>query len=355
MFRRKWTALTCALLMILAGACGSSSNGNAAGSSGSSSTGSADTQMDPKIISAAKKEHSVTLYTDWGETQYKDAVAAFEKAYGIKVTVVRDVYLNLGPKIDLELKSGKGIADAIIFSTSDPFDKYGAAGDLVKPVGPAFEGKTDYNDKEYVDTKTNAFEVGGVVPTFVWNTDSVPDGIHSWDDFLDKSLSGGKIAIQPPISENNAEWWISAEKAAGKDWMNKLAAQKPKVYDSAVPMNEAIVSGEVFATPRGFPTLVNASKKQGAPIDYAKTPDSVSGTRHRGAVLKTSKHQDAAWLLFDYVLSEPGQKSINVDGSGVLPGVGIEENSKLPPDMHLSDKQLADYQAKWNKLFGTNS
>jgi iron(III) transport system substrate-binding protein len=290
------------------------------------------------------------LYTDWGTQQYQSAVDAFQKKYGIKVTVVRDVYANLGPKIDVELQSGQGIADAIVFSTPEPFTKYDAAGNLLKPVGPAFQGKTQYDAGSYVEG--NAFQVGGVTSSFVWNTDSLKSGVHSWADFLDPKLANGKIGVQPPNSENNAEWWMTAEKGAGPDWLAKLAAQKPHIYDSAVPEDQAIVSGEIFATPRGFPVLANADKAKGAPVDLVNPPTPVAGTRHRGAVLKTAKHPNAAWLWFDYVLSPEGQKFINADGSSVIPGVGQAQNKDIPAPLNLTQQQVNDYAAKWNSLFG---
>ena len=54
--------------------------------------------------------------------------------------------------------------------------------------------------------------------------------------------------------------------------MPKLAAQKPKIYTSTLPMTQAVASGEIIGAPCAAGTALDL-KKAGAPIDYKVLPD----------------------------------------------------------------------------------
>ena len=68
------------------------------------------------------------------------------------------------------------------------------------------------------------------------------------------------------------DWYLWANKKYGADYETKLAAQKPKIYVSSLPMTQAVASGEIIGAPVAAGTAL-ALKEAGAPIDYKVLPD----------------------------------------------------------------------------------
>lgn len=69
---------------------------------------------DPKIIEAAKKEGSVSLYTS-ASTGPSNAIAeAFRKKYGINVSVYRAGSADVATRVKAEESAGRTQADALI-------------------------------------------------------------------------------------------------------------------------------------------------------------------------------------------------------------------------------------------------
>ncbi len=80
-----------------------------------------------------------------------------------------------------------------------------------------------------------------------WNTDKLPTGIKTPADVLDPALAGGKIGVTNP---SGIPTYVDMYRQINDDWgpgfVDKLAAQKPRVYDSAVAVGQAIASGEIW-------------------------------------------------------------------------------------------------------------
>ena len=99
-----------------------------------------------------------------------------------------------------------------------------------------------------------------------WNTRLYPQGIKDIPDFLDPKLTG-KIGVPQPTSASFIDWYLWLEEIYGPTILNKLAAQKPKIYLSSLTMMQAVISGEITASPF-VPGVALDQKKIGAPIDF---------------------------------------------------------------------------------------
>ena len=309
-----------------------------------------------EIVALAQEEGKITAYVDWGASQYEVIIEGFEAKYGIEVEIIRDLYRNIGPAIDIELETGNGIADVIVFAGAgiEQFEAYADAGHFLEPIGPAFDGRTAYDTDAFVKPG-GFFNVGGVFSGWGWNTDVWPDGISGWDDYLDPGLAGGKIGVQPPTASVNAEWWMWVESQASEGWLEKFSAQDPIIYESAVPMNEGMISTEIFVALRAYGVLVNPAIEAGAPLAFGVVDPAEGGTIDGGffwsGVLSTAPHPNAAWLFEDYVLSEEGQIVWTSDSASVIPGVGAVQVKDIYENPPLTEEEHAAYVEKWNALF----
>ncbi len=302
------------------------------------------------IVTAAQEEGKVTFYSSQGLTQLDDLAARFNDEYGIELEVVRDIDSALIPKVEAEQQTGSGIADVIAQASAAWSEQRGAEGWFVPPVGPAFD------DPAY-DRATNVSDSGyftssAAVLTFGWNTDQYPTGLTDYSDLLDPELAGGKIGVIEPAAPSIVDFWLYLEENYGEDFVTKLAAQEPKIYPSSLPMAQALTSGEISAA--SFVQVLVDEKEQGAPVDSGLA-DQVWGARFNTSILQTAPHPNAAQVLANFIITEPGQEAIARKAASVLPDitgatttvdkVRVQDLAVLTPEF------VAEYQTKWNELF----
>src|SRR5213075_1395568 len=70
-----------------------------------------------KIVAAAKKEGSVTLYTSQNPIFLADTAKDFEAKYGIKVTINRQIDATLAQQVSAEKSAGKLNADVLVIAS----------------------------------------------------------------------------------------------------------------------------------------------------------------------------------------------------------------------------------------------
>ncbi|MDN5926974.1 MAG: extracellular solute-binding protein [Hyphomicrobiales bacterium] len=303
-----------------------------------------------KTLEAAKLEGSVSLYVSVAPAQVDAVIAGFNTAYpGIKLEVFRNADSVINQKIQQEL-SLHAIGADVIFSTKNNFyTELKNEGALVLPQVPAF---AEAGSKSYLDVAP----IVSRLPLLVaYNTDIVKSSPRNYEDFLAPEFNG---MLGIPVVDGSpitTAWWEFLRVNHPGYW-EKLAAFKPKVYASSVPLSQALASGEVSAAILASPGSVSALINKGAAIKMV-APDRVFGMDLLVSVFKDAKHPNAALVLADFLLSKAGQEAINSGGLGVsimpdIPGA-------LPPiAMVTADpgKQTAEKMkgviADWRNVFG---
>jgi iron(III) transport system substrate-binding protein len=325
-----------------------SSGGSAATTAGTAGSSAAWDQ----IVTKAKGEGKVTIYSSQGLDQLNDLAAKFKDKYGITLEVVRGIDSELIPKVDAEAKTGSRVADVFAFASAQWGVDNAAKGVFVAPSGPAFNDPA-YDKASLVSADGTVFTSTAAVFAFGWNTDRYSAGLKGYADLLNPSLAGGKVGvIDVHTSPVLVDFYQYLEAQNGPDFLPKLAAQKPKVYPSALPIAQALTSGEIAAAVYNGP-LVD-EKAKGAPVDFG-LPDKAWGARFNTVILKDSPHPNAAQVLADFIITKEGQAALARNAASVLPGVpgavttvdkvAKQDLSKLTPDV------VAAYQAKWDSMF----
>ncbi|RYE42204.1 MAG: extracellular solute-binding protein [Hyphomicrobiales bacterium] len=261
------------------------------------------------VVSAARDEGHVNLYSVAPPIQNDRLIEAFNKAYpDIEVTVTRGV-AELPGRVQSEIRSESDGADVFLYS--DPQFFVDIADDLLEIDGPNVEGWAD----DYWAEKGKA-----IIPTkypwtmFVWNTKIFPDGFKDWEDLLTPEVKG-KLAMRNDVTASMAATQEFLETELGSDYLVNLGRQSPKFYSSAVPMSQAVASGEAGVTLVSTPSIVQDLQNQGAPIDFA-FPDPGFAIMWGGGAPATSRRPNAARVFLDFVMSEDGQSALNAGGLG---------------------------------------
>jgi iron(III) transport system substrate-binding protein len=326
-------------LALASGACG----GSEPQGSASVATGSWN-----DIVAAAEKEGKVTIYSGQGTDQLNELAAKFQEKYPkIKVQVVRGVETALAPKVEAEARTGKGIAD--LFVTTDRNWLEANKANIEAPRGPAFNDPA-YNKAQNV-LANNSFVVTAAVLTYAWNTERFNGKLSDYSGLLDPALAGGKIGIPPTKGATFVDFYQYLEENYGADFLQKLAAQKPRLYPSALPMAEALSSGEISAATFVQPQV--DEQKAGAPVEWGVATPSW-GARFEGTLLKSAPHPNAAQVLADFMITKDGQAAIARKAGSVLPDVpgAVAYTNDVRKPSTMTPEQIKEYEQKLNDLFG---
>jgi iron(III) transport system substrate-binding protein len=339
------------VLLIVAAGCGSSGSKTTGAASGSNSTAAPVNAAWQHTIDAAKKEGSVTIYSSQGLDQLNDFASKFQAKYGIHVQVVRGIDGDLQTKVEAEKQTGHGIADMWVGASQNPMQAKAASGDWFVPAtGPDFNA-ADYNRADNYH-QGDYFVVGAAILTFGWNTQAYPKGLKDYTDLLDPALKGGKIGVIKPTSSSIVDFYLYLEQNYGADFVTKLAAQKPRIYPSSLPMGQALSSGEISAG--SFVQVQTDAKKAGAPVDSGLASQAW-GARFLGSVLKTAPHPNAAQLLADFMVTAEGQAAVMRLAATVLPNIpgAVTSTDKVRKQdlTQLTPDKVSAYEAKWNAEF----
>jgi iron(III) transport system substrate-binding protein len=300
------------------------------------------------VVAAAEKEGKVTIYSGQGTDQLNALAAKFQEKYPkIKVEVVRGVETALAPKVEAEARTGKGISD--LFVTTDRNWIEANKGNFVAPRGPAFDDPA-YKKAENV-LANNAFVVTAAVLTYAWNTERFKGKLADYSSLIDPALAGGKIDIPPIKGATFVDFYSYLEETYGADYLKKLSAQKPRLYPSALPMAEALSSGEISAATFVQPQV--DEKEAGAPVEWGVANPSW-GARFQGTLLKSAPHPNAAQVLADFMITKEGQEAIARKAGSVLPdtpgAVAYTEDVRKPSTK--TPAEIKDYEQKLAELFG---
>jgi len=303
-----------------------------------------------QVIAKAKQEGSVTIYSSQAPSSLADFAQKFKDKYGISVTVNRQVDSVMVQQITAEQGTGKPVADVWVQASKNY--TLGAVKNkwVTAPIGPDFYAKI-YNRKALLGPGPTAI-VAAAVLGMGWNTGLYSQGIKDIPDFLNPALSG-KIGMPQPTSPSFIDWYYWLQDTYGKDILTKLAAQKPKIYLSSLTMMQAVISGEITASPF-VPGIALDSKKQGAPIDFKLANNGKTwNAPFWGMILKNAPHPNAAQLLLDYMVTQEGQATVQHLAGAVVPGAP-DTLYVAPRVQKLSDftpAKIAAFQAYWKSLF----
>jgi iron(III) transport system substrate-binding protein len=352
------TVLLVMILALVAAACGSDDDSDDAAAAGAD-TRTTEAGDEPEgaldeLVAAAQDEGKVTIYSSQALDELNAFAAAFEDEYGIDVEVVRGIDNDLATRVETEKQTGRLTVDLYVSASQSWVETQAQQGWFVEPtMSPQLTGQSEYDAEQYVH-EGNYFEVGAAILTFAWNASHYSAGLEGYEGLLDPELSGGKIGVIEPTAPSIVDFYLWLEETFGEEYVEELAAQEPRIYPSALPMGEALISGEIFAASFGAPVQLGPAKDDGAPVDFGIDENGAWGARYFGMILDGASNPNAAELLADFMVTERGQELVMGGAGTVVPTASAllsNEDVRKQDLSKLTPEAVTAYQQKWNDLF----
>ncbi len=260
-----------------------------------------------KLVAAAKKEGTLTLYTSFRPQDVQTVLAPFEKKYGIKILVWRAASGNVLQRVLQEAAGKRNAVDVVMMSSIEmealrrekllqpvqsPYFK-----DLIAGAVPAH--------REWAAVYLTVF-------VQVYNTNLIKkeDLPKTFQDLLDPKWKG-KLGIEARSEEWYTAVAMSMGEGKGVKFFNDLAARNGlSVRQGMSLLHNLVVSGEVPLALAVAMDLPEKAKQKGAPIDwFALEP--VIARPFVVSVARRAPHPNAAMLLHDYLLSGETQRLLS--------------------------------------------
>jgi iron(III) transport system substrate-binding protein len=270
------------------------------------------------LVTAAQEENCLTVYGTVDEQILQSVTDAFTEQYDVPVSFVRLVSADLSQRFATEAQAGATVADVVLL-TSSPFYGEALGNGWLQPVDqaelPAFPGEfpADYTADD------GATPVISLVPTtMVYNSDLVPEAPTSWEDYADPANKGELLFAEPSSSPANVSFWALMREEYGDDFLEAVAANEPRWYNSAVPATQGVAAGEGSIGFPGVAAIVAGLQASNAPVEAAVlTP--TTGPEIGLGLAADSPCQNAGKLFANYLLSEEGNTYFNEVSDAISP------------------------------------
>ncbi|WP_411085126.1 ABC transporter substrate-binding protein [Streptomyces sp. 061-3] len=293
-----------------------------------------------KAMELAKKEGSVlSLYTSMTADIVDPLTKAFEKKTGVHVTVFRGNSETVLQRTMQEVQAGRASADAVEtnFLEMDALSKKrflvaynGSALDKVEPTA-----KFD----DWTGSRLNVFQPA-------WNTSLIKPGDEptSWEDLALPKYKG-KITLEISDSdwfENVTKYWLDHGKSQAQvDTLWKDIVANSKVAKGHTTMMQFLSAAQTPMEAMNYTYITDRATAKGAPV--ARMPKSgvskipAFGRPNGVGMIKGAAHPAAAWLFYDWLLT---------DGQKELVDLKLTPVTKVPGDKSLDGITLAPFDVE---------
>jgi iron(III) transport system substrate-binding protein len=253
-----------------------------------------------RLVQAARKEGSLTLYTSNAAETIQLLAADFEKRYGVRVEVWRASSAKVLQRLTAERTAGRWDFDAVSVSS------------------PELEALYREGLLQEVNSRLHAEMLEGTVPrhrgwapqfinVFVqaYNTRAVKkqDLPKSWADLLDPRWKG-----MLGVEAKAGEWYCALLKSLGEQQGARLfkeigARNGWSVRSGNSLLANMVVSGELPLAVAVYSHMIDEAKQQGAPVDWFAIEPMIGRSNGVG-VSRKPPHPSAALLFYEYVIGE---------------------------------------------------
>ena len=265
-----------------------------------------------QVVSAAKKEGKVTLYT-WGVTGQAGVKVgrAFKATYGIEVETVTGVIPTLIERLKTEQAVGKHVADTFDASTSSLLIIKDAG--LSQPIGylPALRQKNDFRVNPLLDSEGQLVSVNVSYRAILINTNLVKpsDEPKSWQELTEPKWKG-KIVLPSPVTAvgMNALYAVKDKFGLDDEYFRRLVKNDPIVVATDREAADMVIRGEAQLYPSCTMTLASPAAAKGAPVKGVFPPEGViMNFGNTWSIIKNAPHPNAAKVFLNWLLLTEGQ------------------------------------------------
>jgi iron(III) transport system substrate-binding protein len=257
-----------------------------------------------KLLEAANKEGTFTLYTAFRPQDLPLILAPFEAKYGIKVKAWRSGSNNVTQRVVREAAGKKPEVDVIMMPASEMEALY-----REKLLQPVHSPLTKDLIPSAVSTHKNWSTVFMNVTVHSYNTQLIKkeDLPKTYNDLLDPKWKG-KLGV-----ESKAEEWYSkvvsvmGEEKGTKYFRELVTKNGMSARLGASLLHNLVIAGEVPLAMTVYIDLPEKDKRAGKPVDWFAM-DPVVAQGFNMSIAQKAQHPHAALLFYDYMLSPETQK-----------------------------------------------
>jgi iron(III) transport system substrate-binding protein len=259
---------------------------------------------DKRLIEGARKEGEVTVYSSMPVDDNTALFDAFEKKYGIKVKVWRGSSEDIVRRTLAEIRGGRFDVDVIVNNGLglEPLHREKVLQAVKSPHLGELIPQAVPPHGEWVAKYLNVF-----VQAYNTNQVKKEDLPKTYRDLL-KPEWKGKLGIEAEDYDWLAELVRDMGEAEGlKLFREIVAANGVSVRRGHTLLTNLTVAGEVPLALTVYSFTAEQLKKKGAPLDWFILGPAIARPNGVG-VVKTAQRPHAAVLLFDFLISDEGQK-----------------------------------------------
>jgi iron(III) transport system substrate-binding protein len=257
-----------------------------------------------KLVEGARKEGELNLYTSAQADDIGAVAAAYEKKYGVRVSMWRASSEKVLQRALAEARANRRTMD--VAETNGPemesMHREKILQRVASPhhadlIAPALRPHG-----EWVGTRLNVF-------VQAYNTKAVrrEDLPKSWEDLFDPKWKG-KLGIE----QEDADWLAGmlgelGEAKGTKLFKDIVAKNGMSMRKGHTLLAQLVVSGEVPLALTVYNYKAEQLRGKGAPIDWFAIGTAIARPNGVG-VARFAPHPHAAVLFYDFEISEEGQK-----------------------------------------------
>jgi iron(III) transport system substrate-binding protein len=299
-----------------------------------------------KLIEGAKKEGELSIYTSAQSDDMGALVAAFEKKYGVKVSVWRSSSEKVLQRAVQEARANRNTMDLaetngpeleslhrekLLQQVKSPY--------LADLIAPAIRPHG-----EWVGTRLNVF-----VQAYNAGLVKKSELPKSWEDLADPKWKG-KLGIE----QEDADWLAGefqemGEARASKVFKDIVANNGISVRKGHTLLTQLVVSGEIPLALTVYNYKAEQLKQRGAPIEWFSIGPAIARPNGIG-VAKKAPHPHAAVLFYDFEIGPEGQKLLA--GREFVPtSRKVDTPLNKVPMKFVDPAVILDSGDKWTKLY----
>lgn len=308
------------------------------------STASSAQEPPAELVEAAKAEGTLVFYSANPVPGTEHLADAFEEKYGITVERLALPAGTLLQRFASELEAGSFNADIILGAGFDRVvtEDYGPKGWMI-PITeadiPALENGA--YPEEFLNESTASVAYNPWI--IAYNSDLVTgDAPTSFKDLADPKYKDLICIPNPEVALAYIEVWDRILAEFGEETLEGIAANNPKVFESAGAASSALGAGEC-AVAAPVTAVAFASLPKEAPVKWF-LPEVTTGTQMELGFIHPEKiaHPNAAKLFAQYVLTPEGNEQQAVVGDNIWvldPSRSAEEISGLKAAPDAADRK----------------
>ncbi|MBI4289758.1 MAG: extracellular solute-binding protein [Chloroflexi bacterium] len=267
-----------------------------------------------KVVDAAKKEGSVTLYSYAFTGDLGLALSeAFKQRYGIKVEIVTGRGAEMVERIKTEQRMKSVTADIQEGSSTHNLNSKIAGSTVATLDIPALKEAKEvwYASPLTPDPDGHVIAYNVTVYTPYVNTRLVKesDMPRTFKDFLNPKWKGQIVASDPDLSTTEYNHFLPLLDAriVDEEFLRAVGRQGLQFVTGEVQRGEKLSRGELPLTMTASTASMTRFVGQGAPIKAQRMKEGISGDTISMVRIKNGPHPNAAQVFMDWLLSQEGQ------------------------------------------------